>query len=73
MKVKVVGIKFIDGSRIYYFSPNNLDLKINDYVFPRINFALWNILTSDQERKDKIKCGYLDSEPETEEHIKGKQ
>ena len=32
MKVKVVGIKFIDGSRIYYFSPNNLDLKINDYV-----------------------------------------
>lgn len=32
MKLKVVGIKFIDGNRIYYFSPNNLNVKSKDFV-----------------------------------------
>ena len=30
--IKVIGIKFLDSARIYYFSPNNIDLKIDDYV-----------------------------------------
>lgn len=30
--VKVVGIKFKDNNRIYYFSPNALKIKIDDYV-----------------------------------------
>ena len=45
-----------DGVNDFCLAKN---LKINDYVFPRINFALWNILTGDQERKDKIKCGIV--------------
>ena len=27
--VKVVGVKFIDGGRIYYFSPGKLNVKIS--------------------------------------------
>ena len=30
--VKVVGIKFNNGGRIYYFSPGKLNIKINDNV-----------------------------------------
>lgn len=30
--LKVVGIKFINGGRIYYFDPNNNDVKENDFV-----------------------------------------
>ena len=29
---KVVGVNFLDGKRIYYFSPGNLDLNIGDFV-----------------------------------------
>ncbi len=32
MMVKVVGIKFENSNRIYYFSPNGLDIKKDDYV-----------------------------------------
>ena len=30
--ISVVGINFLDGGRIYYFSPNNIDVKQGDYV-----------------------------------------
>ena len=30
--VKVVGVKFLDGSRTYYFSPGKNNVKLNDYV-----------------------------------------
>ncbi len=30
--IKVVGIKFLDGSRIYYFSPNNLEITMGNNV-----------------------------------------
>lgn len=30
--VKVVGIKFLTGGRIYYFSPGKNDIKQSDYV-----------------------------------------
>ena len=30
--LKVIGISFKEGGRIYYFNPNNLELKINDKV-----------------------------------------
>ena len=30
--IKAVGIKFYKGNRIYFFSPNNLNLKLNDNV-----------------------------------------
>ncbi len=35
MQIKVVGVQFKEGGKIYHFSPNNLDLKINDYVIVR--------------------------------------
>ena len=30
--VKVIGIKFMTGSRIYYFSPGKNNININDFV-----------------------------------------
>lgn len=30
--VKVIGIKFLDSSRIYYFSPGELNIKMGDFV-----------------------------------------
>ena len=30
--VKIVGVKFMDGGRIYFFSPGNLNIKLNNYV-----------------------------------------
>ena len=30
--VKVVGIRFLTGGRIYYFAPGKIELKVGDYA-----------------------------------------
>ena len=32
MQIDVVTVKFYKGAHGYYFNPNGLDLKLNDYV-----------------------------------------
>lgn len=55
--IKVIGIKFLDSSRIYYFSPSYLDLKQGDYVIVETERGLqFGLAVTDiiDEEKDKV-------------------
>lgn len=57
--INVVGIKFLDGNRIYYFSPQNIELKLNDYVIVETEQGLQIGIVAKEVEEKKEKNLYL--------------
>ena len=61
MEVDVVGIKFLSGGRIYYFSPNDLKLDIDDYVIVETEYGIQLGVVASSVEKKKSKDLFLPS------------
>ena len=54
MKINVVGVRFLSGGRIYYFSPQQFKLNIGNYVIVETEFGYQlGIVASDIEEKNE--------------------
>ncbi len=54
MKINVVGVRFLSGGRIYYFSPQTFKLEVGNYVIVETEFGhQLGIVESDIEEKNE--------------------
>ena len=51
MLVKVIGVSFINNNRVYYFLPNDLKLKLNDFVIVETERGLQYAKVSEEEKE----------------------